>query len=93
MKEPKRKRNLLIMVTAVAALATIALWQFYVFATFRNANGQVEIQGGSMHLWLAFGFALIACMAAIFGASFLLRYDRNDEMHITSAPHRHEPVL
>ena len=93
MKEPKSKRNLLIMVIAIAALAAVALWQFYVFVTFRNATGEVEIQGGSMHLWLAIGFALTACIAAILGASFFLRYDRNDEMHITSPPQRHEPVL
>jgi len=93
MKETKSKRSLLVLVIAIAALAAVALWQFYVFVTFRNATGAVEIQGGAMHLWIAIGFALIACIAAILGASFFLRYDRNDEMHITSPPHRHEPVL
>jgi hypothetical protein len=33
-----------------------------------------------------------ACVTAFLGASFFLRYDRNDELHITSPPHRHEPV-
>lgn len=93
MRERKRKKNILIVTTAVAALAAIALWQFYVFVTFKNAAGVVDIQGGSMHLWLAIGFALAACIGAFLGASFFLRYDRNDELHITAPPHRHEPVL
>jgi amino acid permease len=93
MKEAKSKRNPLIMVIAIAALAAVALWQFYVFVTFRNVTGEVEIQGGATHLWLAIGFAATACIAAILGASFLLRYDRSDEMHITSPPQRQEPVL
>jgi amino acid permease len=91
MKETKSKRNLLIV--AIAALAAVALWQFYVFVTFRNATGEIEIQGGATHLWLAIGFAVTACVGAILGASFFLRYDRNDEMHITSPPARREPVL
>lgn len=93
MKETKSKRSLLIMGLAIAALAAVALWQFYVFVTFKNATGEVEIQGGSMHLWLAIGFAVTACIAAILGASFFLRRDGSDEMHITSPPARPEPVL
>ena len=93
MKERKNKKNLLITVIAIAALAAVALWQFYVFVTFRNATGEVEIHGGAIHLWLAIGFALTACIAGILSASIFLRYDRNDEMHITSPPQRREPVL
>ena len=93
MRERKSNKNILIVVSAVAALAAIALWQFYVFATFRNVEGVLDIQGGAMHLWLAIGFVVTACIGAFIGASFFLRYDRNDEMHITSPPQRREPVL
>jgi hypothetical protein len=93
MKERKSKKNALIMVMAIAAPAAVALWQFYVFVTFRNETGVVDVQGGTRHLWLAIGFAVAACIAAILGASFFLRYDRNDEIHITSPPPRQQPVL
>lgn len=82
-----------MVVTAVAALAAIALWQFYVFVTFKDAAGLVDVQGGSIHLWSAIILGLTACSGAIFGASFFLRYDRNDEMHITSPPAPRESVL
>ena len=93
MRERKNNKNILIVGLAVAALAAVALWQFYVFVTFKNATGVVDVQGGAMHLWLAIGFAVTACIGAFLGASFLLRYDRKDELHITSPPHRHESVL
>ena len=93
MRERKSKKNILIITTAVAALAAIALWQFYMFVTFKNVTGAIDIQGGAMYLWLAIGFALAACIGAFLGASFFLRYDRNEELHITSPPHRHESVL
>ena len=70
----------------VLALA-LSIWQFYRFVTFSDANG-VSIQGGSLHLWLAIGSALTACIAGFFVFSVFLRYDRDDEMHITLAPPR-----
>jgi type VI protein secretion system component VasF len=93
MRERKSKKNTLIVIAVVAALAAVALWQFYVFVSFKNAVGVVDVQGGAMHLWLAFGIGVAACITAFLGASFFLRYDRNDELHITSPPQRHEPVL
>jgi hypothetical protein len=92
MKERKTK-NFLMVIIAAAAFAAAALWQFYVFVTFKDTAGIVDVQGGAMHLWLAIGFGLTAFIVAFLGASFLLRYDRNDEMHITSPPIRREPVL
>jgi hypothetical protein len=93
MRERKSKKNILILSTAIAVLAAIALWQFYAFVTFKNAAGSLDIQGGSMHLWLAIGFGVAACIGAFAGASFFMRYDRNEELHITSPPARREPVL
>jgi hypothetical protein len=83
----------MMVVTAVAALAAIALWQFYVFVTFKDAAGVVDVQGGSIHMWSAIIFGLAACIGAFLGASFFVRYDRSDEMHITSPPARRESVL
>jgi hypothetical protein len=85
MREKSRK-NILIVTTAVASIAAIALWQFFVFATFKNAAGVIDIQGGAIHLWLPMGFTLAAFIGAFLVASFFLRDDRNEELHITSPP-------
>lgn len=93
MRQRKSKKNILMVITAVAVPGAIALWQFYVFVTFKDAAGIVDVQGGSIHLWSAIIFGLTAFIAALFGASSFLRYDRNDEMHITSPPNRRESIL
>ena len=68
----------------LAALAAVAAWQFYVFATFKSTAGAVDVQGGSLHLWLAIGLAVLVCVGGFFLFSKFLRYDKRDEMHITS---------
>jgi len=92
MKERKSKKILLVIIAA-AAFAAVALWQFYVFVTFKDTTGVVDVQGGAMHLWLAIGFGVAAFIVALLGASSFMRYDRNDEMHITSPPIPREPAL
>ena len=67
------------------ALAAVAAWQFYVFATFKDASGAVHLQGSALHLWLAIGIAVLVCVCGFFLFSTFLRYDRRNEMHITSA--------
>jgi hypothetical protein len=67
------------------ALAAVAAWQFYVFATFKDATGAVDVQGGTLHLWLAIGIALLVCVDGFFLFSKLLRYDKRNEVHITTA--------
>lgn len=69
----------------LAALAAISAWQFYQFAVFKDSQGVVDVQGGTVHLWLAIGIALIVCIAGVFLFSRLLRYDARNEIHITSA--------
>lgn len=93
MRERKSNKNIVLAVTAVTTATAIALWQFYTFVTFRSAAGEIDIQGGRKHLWWAIGFALIAFVAAFFFASVFLRYNRNDELHITSPPARRESIL
>ena len=68
----------------LAALAVFGAWQFYLFVSFKNSQGVVDVQGGTLHLWLAIGIALIVCIAGVFLFSKFLRYDTRDEIHITS---------
>ena len=66
------------------ALVTIAVWQFYLFVAFKDSNGTIDVQGGTLHLWLAIGIALVACIGGFFVFSVFLRHDRDDELHITT---------
>lgn len=74
----------LVAVISLAALAAFGAWQFYLFVTFKNTKGVVDVQGGTVHLWLAVGIALIVCIAGVFLFSKFLRYDTRNEIHITS---------
>ena len=74
-----------LTIIGLTGLAAIAAWNFYLFATFKDANGVVDVQGGTLHLWLAIGITVLVCSAGFFFFSAVLRYDRRNEMHITSA--------
>lgn len=74
-----------LSVIGLMALAAVAAWQFYVFATFKDASGAVDVQGGTLHLWLAIGITVLVCIGGFFLFSKFLRYDRRNEMHITTA--------
>ena len=76
--------NVLAAVIGVMLIAAVAGWQFYLFVTFRNSTGLVDVQGGTIHLWLAIGASLVACVAGFFVFSVFLRYDKNENLHITS---------
>lgn len=80
----KSLTNVLAAVAGVIALAAIAIWQFYLFVTFGNSQGIVDVQGGTNHLWWAIGVGLIACLASFLVFSVFLRYDKDNEMHIIS---------
>lgn len=77
-------RKRIVVLIGLAILAAIANWQFYLFAVFRGADGIVDVQGGRIHLWVAIGVGLITCVGAFFLISSFRRYDRRNEMHITS---------
>ena len=68
----------------LAIFAAIAAWQFYLFATFKGTDGVADVQGGTIHLWVAIGIGLVTCVGAFFLISSFRRYDRSNEMHITS---------
>jgi hypothetical protein len=80
----KSLTNVLIAVSGVIALVTIALWQFYLFVAFRRANGAVELEGAGLHFWLAVGIALMASLAAFFVFLLFFRYNRHDRLPIIS---------
>jgi hypothetical protein len=80
----KNRTNIIAAVIGVMSIAALAIWQFYLFVTFRNANGLIDAQGGTQHLWWAIGTALVACLVAFMAFSVLLRHDDNEVMHITS---------
>jgi len=80
----KGRTNVVPAIIAAIAVAGLAVWQFYQYVTFRNASGVVDLQGGHLHFWFAIGLAVIACVIGFLSFSAYLRYDRGDEMHITS---------
>ena len=84
MSHRKSTKNVLSAVIGVMFITAVAIWQFYQFVTFKNADGVVDLQGGTHHLWWAIGLGLIAFIVALLFFSVFLRYDRNDELHITS---------
>lgn len=84
----KNLKNVLASIVGVIVVASIAIWQFYQFVTFKNANGIVDPEGGTGHLWWAIAMAVFACGAAFLVFSVFVRHDTDDELHITAAPAR-----
>lgn len=79
----RKNQKRILMAIGLAILAIIAGWQFYLFAAFRSADGAVDLQGGTIHLWVAIVVGLITCVGAFFLISSFRQYDRENEMHIT----------
>jgi len=74
----------ILALMGLAIFAVIAAWQFYLFATFKGSDGAVDVQGGTIHLWVAIGIGLAICVGAFFLISSFRSYDRQNEIHITS---------
>jgi amino acid permease len=85
----KNSRINFVSIAMLISLTAVASWQFYEYATFKHDNGLINIQGGVIHLLLALLLAFFACGLGFFMASRFLRYDANDQLHITSPPDRH----
>jgi Ni/Fe-hydrogenase subunit HybB-like protein len=79
----KSGTNIAAMMIGVAALAAMAVWQFYLFATLKDSKGIVDVQGSTNHFWWGLGAALIACIIGFLVFSLFLQYDRKNELHIT----------
>ncbi|MFN2533509.1 MAG: hypothetical protein ABR555_19685 [Pyrinomonadaceae bacterium] len=80
----KSIRGIWATMISVVVTGAIAAWQFYLFATFKGSAGVLDVQGGRGHLWVAILATVFACFAAFCVFSVFLRYDRDDEIHITS---------
>ena len=76
----KNMKNVAGSIIGVVVVASIAIWQFYLFVTFKN------VQGGTSHLWWAIAMAVLACGAAFLVFSVFVRHDTEDDLHITSTP-------
>jgi protein-S-isoprenylcysteine O-methyltransferase Ste14 len=74
----KNLKNVMGSIVGVIAVAAIAVWQFYLFVTFKS------VEGGSSHLWWAIAMAVLACSAAFLVLSVFVRHDTDDDLHITS---------
>lgn len=79
----KNIKNVMGSIVGVIVVAAIAVWQFYLFVTFKSAAIQ-DVQGGTGHLWWAIAMAVLACGAAFLVFSVFVRHDTDDDLHITS---------
>ena len=79
----KSSTSVLTALIGVIALVMLAVWQFYLFVVFKGPSSIANAPGGMLHLWLAIGITLIACIG-FFVFSVFLRHDRDDELHIDS---------
>jgi hypothetical protein len=82
--ENVEQKKTLMELIGLAALGAFAALQFYSFVAFKNADGVVDVQGGTVHLWLAIGATLVVCITGFFLFSGYLRYDKRNEIHIAS---------
>ena len=63
-KNPKSNLSAIAILISITA---VALWQFYVFVTFKDARGALDVEGGSQHgvgYWL--GGGCLYCRGALF---------------------------
>jgi apolipoprotein N-acyltransferase len=74
----KNLKNVMGSIVGVIAVSAIAVWQFYLFVTFKS------VEGGTSHLWWAIAMAVLACSAAFLVLSVFVRHDTDDDLHITS---------
>ena len=74
----KNLKNVIGSMIGVIVVTAIAIWQFYLFATFPG------VQGGTGHLWWAIAMAVLACGTAFLVFSVFVRHDTDDDLHITS---------
>ena len=79
----KSSTSVLTALIGVIALVMLAVWHFYLFVVFKESSGIANAPGGMLHLWLAIGITLIACISFFVFSIFLL-HDRDDELNITS---------
>jgi hypothetical protein len=76
----KDQKKILLWVLGLL-LGAAAVWQFYLFVSFRGSAGHLEASGGTIHLWLAIAATVLTCGCAFLG--FFRRINQTEEFHIT----------
>jgi hypothetical protein len=82
----KNLKNVVGSIAGLIVVAAIGIWQFYAYVTFKDLNGVINAEGGTIHLLLAIVMAVFACLMAFLVFSIFLRHDTDDDLHITFAP-------
>jgi CDP-diglyceride synthetase len=82
----KNLKNVAGSIAGLIVVAVVGIWQFYAYVTFKDANGLLSGEGGTMHLLLAIVMAVFACLIGFLVFSIFLRHDSDDDLHITFAP-------
>jgi hypothetical protein len=77
----QNSKNVLLWIVGLL-MAAVAIWQFSLFVAFKDSQGFLDSQGGTLHLWLAIGAAVMACLCAFVG--IFGRIKKAEELHITS---------
>jgi len=74
----KNLKTVMGSIIGVIVISAIAIWQFYTFVTFKDA------EGGTSHLRWAIALSVLAFGAAFLVFSVFVRHDTDDDLHITS---------
>ena len=69
--------------SAVPVLLSVAVWQFYLFVTFKSSGGVLDLYGGKGHLWVSISLTVLASFVGFLICLVFIRYDRERELHIT----------
>jgi len=77
-----KNMGLVLLWTVGLLTAAVSAWQFYLFVMFKDSRGLLDVQGGALHLWLAVGAAIVACVCVFLG--LFRRINHTEEFHITS---------
>jgi hypothetical protein len=80
----KNIRQVTGSIVGVLAVAAIAIWQVYLFVTFKVTSGIQAGNTGTGHLWWAIAMSVLACGATFLVFSVFVRHDTDDELHITA---------
>ncbi len=76
----KSMLDILMWVVGLAA-AIFAIYQYYLFATYKNPTGGFDMQGGRNYLWMAIGATVVALACGII--YFVRHVNKEEEIHIT----------
>jgi heme exporter protein D len=76
----KSMLDILMWVVGLAA-AIFAIYEYYLFATYKGTTGTFDMQGGQSHLWLAIAATVVALACGII--YFVRHVNKEEEIHIT----------